>query len=138
MEKPEQPVQPDEPDQRILEDDFFYENDHIETIIDDTPISRKCLQFHELFGYDSLKKYNLNLLDDKNLIFIAGTSYVIFNMETRLSKKYFTKDGGGIGSIAVHPEKKYFAVCEKGNNPNVYIYEYPSMRLYRILRKGTE
>lgn len=101
MEKPEQTVQPDEPDQRILEDDFFYENDHIETIIDDTPISRKCLQFHELFGYDSLKKYNLNLLDDKNLIFIAGTSYVIFNMETRLSKKYFTKDGGGIGSIAV-------------------------------------
>lgn len=22
--------------------------------------------------------------------------------------------------------------------PNIYIYEYPSLRLYRILRKGTE
>lgn len=27
---------------------------------------------------------------------------------------------------------------EKGTNPNVYIYEYPSLRLYRILRSGTE
>lgn len=38
----------------------------------------------------------------------------------------------------MHPSKKYFAVCEKGNFPNVYIYEFPSLKLYRILRKGTE
>jgi WD40 repeat protein len=25
-----------------------------------------------------------------------------------------------------------------GSWPNVYIYEYPSLKLYRILRKGTE
>lgn len=50
----------------------------------------------------------------------------------------FSKDGGGIGAIAVHPKKCYYAVAEKGNYPNVYIYEYPSQRLYRILRKGTE
>ena len=29
-------------------------------------------------------------------------------------------------------------MCEKGNSPNVYLYEYPSLKLYRILRKGTE
>jgi WD40 repeat protein len=29
-------------------------------------------------------------------------------------------------------------VAEKGSNPNIYIYSYPSMKLYRILRKGTE
>jgi WD40 repeat protein len=48
------------------------------------------------------------------------------------------RDTDGIGSIAVHPSKKYFAVGEKGNFPNVYIYEWPSLKLYRILRKGTE
>jgi WD40 repeat protein len=25
-----------------------------------------------------------------------------------------------------------------GQLPNIYIYEYPSLKLYRILRKGTE
>jgi len=38
----------------------------------------------------------------------------------------------------VHPSKKWFAVGEKGTFPNIYIYEYPSLKLYRILRKGTE
>lgn len=38
----------------------------------------------------------------------------------------------------MHPSRKYFAVGEKGNSPNVYIYEWPSLKLYRICRKGTE
>ena len=40
--------------------------------------------------------------------------------------------------IQVHPSKKYFAVAEKGNMPNINIYEFPSLKLYRILREGTE
>jgi WD40 repeat protein len=38
----------------------------------------------------------------------------------------------------VHPSKKYFAIAEKGRFPNIYIYEYPSLKLYRILKMGTE
>ena len=45
--------------------------------------------------------------------------------------------GCGIGSLAVHPSQKYFAVAEKGTLPNILIYEYPSLKLYRMLRKGT-
>lgn len=44
----------------------------------------------------------------------------------------------GVGAITVHPSFKYFAVAEKGEWPNIYIYEYPSLKLYRVLRKGTE
>ena len=33
---------------------------------------------------------------------------------------------------------KYFAVAEKGVMPNINIYEFPSLKLYRILRQGTE
>lgn len=51
---------------------------------------------------------------------------------------FFSRDKGGLGSIAVHPSKNYFAVAEKGKSPNIYIYKYPSLELYRILRKGTE
>lgn len=47
-------------------------------------------------------------------------------------------DTDGVGSICVHPSKKWFAVAEKGKSPNVYIYEWPSLKLYRVLRRGTE
>ena len=96
------------------------------------------LNFSECFGFDSLKKYNINLLDDQTLIYSVGVTYNIFNIQTKEIQVLFCRDGGGIGSIAVHPSKNYFAVAEKGTYPNIYIYEYPSLRLYRILRKGTE
>ena len=38
----------------------------------------------------------------------------------------------------MHPTRKYFAVAEKGRFPNIYIYEYPTLKLYRILKNGTE
>ena len=47
-------------------------------------------------------------------------------------------DGGGIGAITVHPSGQLFAVGGKGTNPRVCVYEYPSLKLYRVLRNGTE
>jgi hypothetical protein len=41
-------------------------------------------------------------------------------------------------STQVHPRKTHFAVAEKGIEPNIYVFEYPSFRVVRILRKGTE
>ena len=43
-------------------------------------------------------------------------------------------------SIVNEGETTYLAVAEKcvDREPNVYIYEWPSLKLYRILRKGTE
>lgn len=40
--------------------------------------------------------------------------------------------------LKVHPSHNYFAIGEKGNMPNINIFEYPSLKLYRILRKGTQ
>lgn len=36
--------------------------------------------------------------------------------------------------IKVNPSKDYFAVAEKGKQPNILLYEYPSLRLYRVLK----
>lgn len=33
-----------------------------------------------------------------------------------------------------YPTKEFFAVAEKGNHPNIVVYEYPSLRPYRILK----
>jgi hypothetical protein len=56
-----------------------------------------------------------------------------------LEQRYIrSSGGGGIGAICVHPSRKYFAVGEKGSAPNINIFEFPSLKLYRILRGGTE
>ena len=59
-------------------------------------------------------------------------------MDSNEKKVFIAQDTDGVGSIAVHPSRKYFAVAEKGSMPNIFIYEYPSLKLYRILRNGTE
>lgn len=38
----------------------------------------------------------------------------------------------------MHPSRQYFAVGEKGNDPNIYIYTYPALQIIKILKKGTE
>jgi len=53
-------------------------------------------------------------------------------------KTYDGLDTDGVGSIAVHKSRKFFAVAEKGVLPNIYIRQNPGYQLYRVLRKGTE
>ena len=91
------------------------------------------------FGYDSFKRYNPKILDRDHIIYSSGISYTIYNPLSidNKERRFFSKEKGGIGCIAVSHSKKYFAVGEMGNWPCVYIYEYPSLKLYRILRKGT-
>jgi hypothetical protein len=90
-----------------------------------------------LYGHDSYKNYNALILERDTIIYSSGMSYTIYNHFTREKSLFYSKGKGGIGAIAVHPSKKYFAVAEKGNFPNIFIYEYPSLKLYRVIRKGT-
>lgn len=104
----------------------------------ESPVPEGVVKLDGFYGHDSFKRYNLQVLDRDTVLYSSGISYTIYNHFTKEKKVLFSKDRGGIGSIAVHPNKKYFAVAEMGQWPNVYIYEYPSLKLYRILRKGTE
>ena len=117
--------------------DEYYPENHVEKTLQDSPLTSKLAQFHEIFGQTSKRRYNLLQIAKDTIIFICGNTYQIYNYATKERKVYFGKDSGGIGSIAVHPSKGFFGVAEKGINPNIYIYEYPSMKTYRILRKGT-
>ena len=48
------------------------------------------------------------------------------------------REGGGIGAVAVHPSRSYFAVAERGNVPAIFIYAYPSLEVLHVLLDGTE
>ena len=45
--------------------------------------------------------------------------------------------GNAVGCIEVR-RRKLIAVCEKGTTPNVFLYEYPTFKLKRVLKNGTE
>lgn len=40
--------------------------------------------------------------------------------------------------MTVDSKRQHIAIGESGDWPNIYIYQYPSMELKSILRKGTE
>ncbi|XP_037341186.2 cilia- and flagella-associated protein 44 [Pungitius pungitius] len=107
-------------------------------ITSDSEIPENLLHLCHSFGYDSGRRGNLQLLDDRTLIFIAGNLLVLLDISTKEQRYLRSCSGGGIGSIAAHPSKEYFVVAEKGKQPDIIVYEYPSLRPFCILRGGTE
>ncbi|XP_070707121.1 cilia- and flagella-associated protein 44 [Pempheris klunzingeri] len=119
--------------------DYKYEDLHSRpSITPDSEIPEDLLSLFHSFGYDCGRKGNLQLLDDRTLIFIAGNLLVLLDVSTKEQRYIRSCSGGGIGAIMAHPSKEYFAVAEKGNQPNIIVYEYPSLQPCRILRGGTE
>jgi WD40 repeat protein len=62
---------------------------------------------------------------------------VIHDLETG-AQVYIPSHGDrGVGAIALHPDKTFLAVGEKGENPVIAIYTIPDFKLVRMLRNGT-
>ncbi|XP_054613541.1 cilia- and flagella-associated protein 44-like [Dunckerocampus dactyliophorus] len=121
--------------------DMYYNYEELYSkpfITPDSEIPENLLLFSHSFGYDCERRANLQLLDDRTLIFIAGQLLILLDVPTKKQSYLRSCGGGGIGAIRVSDSKEYLAVAEKGNKPLLIVYEYPSMRAYRILKDGTE
>ena len=101
-------------------------------------LDRSVMEMYHSFGFESVKRNNLAYLADNVIIFTVGNMTQILNLETQEQTYLPGIDGRGVGMVMVHPTREYFAVGEKGTNPNVYMYEYPSLRLVRVMTGGTE
>eukprot|EP00105_Crassostrea_gigas_P043284 XP_019927432.1 PREDICTED: cilia- and flagella-associated protein 44-like isoform X1 [Crassostrea gigas] len=124
-----------------IPDDFFYNYEEMISqphITQDSGLPKDYLNLIYSFGYDCTKRHNLHLLDERTVCFAAGNYVMLLDLQTKEQKYLRSTSGGGIGAITVHPLKKYFAVAEKGISPNINVFEYPSLKLHRILRGGTE
>ncbi|KAK6165219.1 hypothetical protein SNE40_023570 [Patella caerulea] len=125
----------------LIPNDFYYTlEDHVcgAEITEDSGLPQDLLTLKHSFGYDCKKRCNLHMLDQYTLLFMAGNLVQLMNIQTKELTYIRSTSGGGIGAIAVHPSRKYFAVGEKGSAPNINIFEFPSLKLFRILRGGTE
>ena len=131
-------------DYKVLPADFYYENNAVgEPPARAGELPRDVLALDSSFGFDSALRNNLHYIGDPEsdnvaLLFATGNCINILKISTGEVTYLFGHNTGGVGALAVHPDKTMFAVGEKGPDPNVIIYEYPSLRPYRILRKGTE
>ena len=99
-------------------------------------------KLHHIFGLDTLRLNNSQYIEDGVLLHSVGNVIVFISVPSMEQKMVLEGiDGRGVGCVAIHPSGNYFASCEKapaGKSPSVYIYEYPSLRLFRVLRGGTE
>ncbi|KAK7105366.1 cilia- and flagella-associated protein 44-like [Littorina saxatilis] len=121
--------------------DFFYNYDEMKSsarVTEGSGLPNDLLSLQHSFGYDCQRRNNLYILDEKHLMFMAGNILQLLNIDTKKHTYIRSTSGGSIGALAVHPNRKHFAVGEKGSAPNINVFEYPSLKLYRILRGGTE
>lgn len=93
---------------------------------------------HASSGFPHTAYNNLHYIEPAVIISARGNSVVLYDTVTKKSTILSGLGTGSIGAIAVHPSGKYFAVGEKGVRPNILVYEYPSLNVVRVLRKGTE
>ncbi|KAL7678951.1 putative WD40/YVTN repeat-like-containing domain superfamily, WD40-repeat-containing [Plasmopara halstedii] len=120
----------------------------------DWEISRDHLVFADMFGRDTCKRHILHVLEPRKegvhggiLLTAVGNTVQILNMSLQVAtsdssvqtRRYlFGFSGSGIGCLAVHPSRQFFAVGEKGEKPNITIYRYPQITVSHVLRNGTE
>jgi WD40 repeat protein len=103
-------------------------------------LNKAASQYMHVLGYDAHRKNNIHSISKDVLLYAAGKVAVLYNQSTQERVYIPSLDGGGIGCCSVHPSGKYFVVGEKCSYraPNIYIYEYPSLKLHRVLTNGTE
>ncbi|XP_039285511.1 cilia- and flagella-associated protein 44 [Nilaparvata lugens] len=99
--------------------------------------SEDFLPTHYSFGYDSTKIFNLVAVDEDTLIFGSGALLHIFDIPTRQLTFRRTAGGGGVGHITKNLAFPHIAIGEKGVNPLIIVYEWPSFQVISVLKEGT-
>ena len=120
-----------------MPDDFFYGPGEFAREQQKGEQPPEWAELYHSFAFESNKRSNLHLLNEgETLIYAAGNYVHMIDMKTMEQTYLPSKGGTGIGAIAVHPKKTYLVVAEVGTMPNVYVYEFPSLKLYRVLRNA--
>eukprot|EP00201_Polytomella_parva_P017068 CAMPEP_0175055168 /NCGR_PEP_ID=MMETSP0052_2-20121109/9925_1 /TAXON_ID=51329 ORGANISM="Polytomella parva, Strain SAG 63-3" /NCGR_SAMPLE_ID=MMETSP0052_2 /ASSEMBLY_ACC=CAM_ASM_000194 /LENGTH=855 /DNA_ID=CAMNT_0016319973 /DNA_START=59 /DNA_END=2623 /DNA_ORIENTATION=- len=93
-----------------------------------------------MLGLDAYHRNNISFIESDVIITAVGNAVVFLDLRTLEMRYSMGVDGGGIGAIAVHPLGKMYAVAEKCRTraPNIYLYDYPSHRLVKVMRCGTD
>ena len=103
-----------------------------------TDLGRASSALYHTFGLDALRKKNLDLIDERTVVYAVGNAVVFEELGTQLKRYLLGLDEGGVGCVTVHPTKKYIAVGGRGYQPKIFIYTYPELKIVNILSGGAE
>ncbi|CAM9684699.1 unnamed protein product [Scytosiphon promiscuus] len=118
--------------------DSFYDKAAFKQELQHGELARNNIAPHHSFGLDTARPDNLKYIEPGKVMYAAGNTLAILEVATMKRRVVFGLDGGGVGCFAVHPSGTLLAVGDKGSMPNIYVYEYPSFKIAKVLRKGTE
>lgn len=92
---------------------------------------------HASLGVPSARVDNLLRLGSV-AVYAAGSRVHFLDTQSGDVSYLPSLSGCAVGAIGAHPSGAYLCVAETGCSPLCCVYEYPSLRLYRVLRGGTE
>lgn len=93
-------------------------------------IGKEVMGVHHVYGFDTARRGNLHFIEDDRIVSVAG-SFVVFENISTGEKEFLTSLAEtGIGCVAVHPTRTYFAVGGRGFQPSIYIYSYPDLKVF--------
>jgi hypothetical protein len=74
-----------------------------------------------VLGLDMARRHNMVALDGETLALAAGGALLLLHLPSMTQRHLSSRDGGGIGAVALHPKRTCFAVAEKcqGRPPNM-------------------
>ncbi|KAI5745712.1 hypothetical protein M8J76_013644 [Diaphorina citri] len=109
----------------------------------DVFLSDKCtldshyVEIEYSFGYDCGKNFNICCPDPNYLVFLSGCFIHILNISDKLVELRRGSGGQGLGCITKNNTEPHIAIGEKGHNPDIIIYEWPSFNVVSVLRGGS-
>lgn len=120
-----------------LTPDFFYDD---KKLFQESPAKTDFdsdYQLYNVFGFDLSRHYNAIPLNETTLVITVGNYAMFYDLQTG-EERIILGHHSGINCCAVHPNHEYVALGESGKDPYLCIYHFPSMKLFRMLKGGTE
>ena len=91
------------------------------------------------FGLQNRVQNNVIAVDESTIIHPVGRAVALYNMDSK--RMAFIREGtlerGEMVGLALSPSKKYLAVCERADSPQLSIYHVASQKKTRTLKTFT-
>mmetsp|Transcript_4404 Transcript_4404/g.9575 ORF Transcript_4404/g.9575 Transcript_4404/m.9575 type:complete len:290 (+) Transcript_4404:85-954(+) len=97
------------------------------------PGGASSLAHRYVFGFNEDVTQNAQWADETTLVYAAGYNIVLFSMSDRKQRFIHTTLGtsenlDGFTSIAICPSRRFLAVAEKGEQPEVHVFDLKTLR----------
>ena len=97
-------------------------------------LDARSLSKRHAFGIKSDVSGCINWLDDHTLIYPVGRNVVMHNVQSNAQKFFLTSERtDAISAIALSPNKKFIAIAESGEHPQVQIVDTTTRKRRKVL-----